>query len=237
VLKGALVQLTRHTTPLGAARIALVAGATLAVLITNPASAHEERPVGPVQLTVGWVSEPTFTGFPNGVQLFLNDSAGAPITDLGDSLKVEVSLGEEKTGPLALEPAFGEDFGTPGEYNAHLIPTRPGAYSFHFTGSVRGQNIDETFSGSEEHGEGFSIVEDPKEEAFPAKDPSTAELSQKLDRLEPRLEQAQQQLAASTNDADDAKSSASTATILGVVAMVVAVALGGGAFLAGRRRT
>jgi hypothetical protein len=187
-------------------------------------------------MTVGWVSEPTFTGFPNGVALVLNDSAGAPITDLGDTLKVEVSLGEEKSGPLALEPAFGEGFGTPGEYNAHLIPTRPGAYSFHFTGSVHGQNLDETFTASEEHGEGFSLVEDPNEDAFPAKDPSTAELAQKIERIDPRLEQAQQQLAASANDADDAKSSASTATILGVVALVAAVALGGGALLAARRR-
>jgi hypothetical protein len=233
VLKGALVHLTRRKTRLGAA---FVTGAALAVMTTSPAYAHEERASGPVQMTVGWVSEPTFTGFPNGVQLFLNDSAGAPITDLGDSLKVEVSLGEEKTGPLALEPAFGEDFGTPGEYNAHLIPTRPGAYTFHFTGSVQGQNIDESFSGSEEHGEGFSIVEDPSEEAFPAKDPSTAELSQKLDRVEPRVEEAQQQAAAAANDIDDAKSSADTAMIVGIVALVLAVALGGGALLVARRR-
>lgn len=227
------MHLTRRKTRLGAA---LVTGAALAVMTTSPAFAHEERASGPIQMVVGWVNEPTYTGFPNGVALFLNDSAGAPITDLGDTLKVEVSLGEETIGPLALEPAFGDDFGTPGEYNAHLIPTRPGAYSFQFTGSVHGQDIDEAFTASEEHGEGFSLVEDVNEDAFPAKDPSVAELAQKIDRIDPRLEEAQQQLAASTKDADDAKSSATTAMVLAVVALVAAVALGGFALLGARRR-
>ena len=103
-------------------------------------------------MVVGWVNEPTYTGFPNGVALFLNDAAEQPITDLGDTLKVEVSLGEEKSGPLALEPAFGDDFGTPGEYNADLIPTRPGAYTFHFTGIGPRPDLDESFTVVREHG-------------------------------------------------------------------------------------
>jgi hypothetical protein len=227
------VHLTRLVTR---SRAALIAGAALAVMITSPAFAHEERPTGQVVMTVGWINEPTYTGFPNGVALFLNDPAGAPVTDLGDALKVEVSLGEEKMGPLALEPAFGDDFGTPGEYHANLIPTRPGAYTFHFTGTVRGEAIDETFTASEEHGEGFSLVEDDSAVSFPAQDPTRAELAQRIERIDPRLTRAQQQLTASTDEADDAKSTARIATVLAAVALVIALVVGGVALLRGRRR-
>jgi hypothetical protein len=216
------MHLSRLATRLG---VALATGAALTVATTAPAFAHEERAVGPVQMVVGWVNEPTYTGFPNGVQLFLNDSAGEPIRDLGDTLKVEVSLGEESMGPLTLEPAFGEDFGTPGEYNANLIPTRPGAYSFHFTGSVRGQEVDQTFTAAEE-GHTFSVVEDDSEVAFPAKDPSRAELAQKVDRLEPRLETASTELAAAKQDADDAKSQATIGIVVGAIGVIAAIGLG-----------
>jgi hypothetical protein len=40
------------------------------------------------------------------VQLRVRDPAG-PITNLGDTIKVEVTFGDQKVGPLTLAPAFG----------------------------------------------------------------------------------------------------------------------------------
>ena len=225
------MHLTRRKTRLGAA---LVVSAALTVMITSPASAHEDRPVGALKAVVGWVNEPTYAGYPNGVALFLNDAGDQPVEDLGDTLKVEVSFGEEKTGPLDLEPAFGPDYGTKGEYRANLIPTRPGKYTFHFTGTVRGQPFDQSFTSSET---GFDEARDDTEVAFPSKDPSRGELAQKIDRIDPRLVTAQQEAAASASDADDAKSSATTATVIAIVAIVVAVVLGGVAIMSMRRRS
>jgi hypothetical protein len=225
------MHLTRHKTRLGAA---LVVSAALTVMTAGPAFAHEDRPVGPVKTVVGWANEPAYTGYPNSVALFLNDASDQPIEDLGDTLKVEVSFGEEKTGPLAMEPAFGDDFGTKGEYRADLIPTRPGAYTFHFTGTVRGQSFDQSYTSSET---GFDEAKDDTEVAFPVKDPSRGALAQKLDRIDPRLVAAQQEAAAVKQDADAAKSSATTATVIAIVAIVLAVVLGGVALMGARRRT
>ncbi len=178
----------------------------LALLMAGPALAHERRSDGDVQFVVGWAVEPTYTGFLNGVSVRLADAAG-PIADVGDGLKVEVLSGDQKVGPLAVEGVFG----SPGEYEAPLVPTRPGPYTFHFVGTVKGQTIDQSFTSSD------TTFDSPKSAAdieFPAKDPSRAELATLVDRQTPRLTSA-----AST--ADDAKSAAGTATILAVVGLVL----------------
>jgi hypothetical protein len=219
---------TRHMTRLGAA---VLMGAALTVLSAGPAFAHEARDVGAYKVEVGWANEPTYIGFPNGVALFLNDANDQPVEDLGDTLKVEVSFGNEKTGPLDLEPAFGDDFGTKGEYHADLIPTRPGKYTFHFTGTVRGQNFDESFTSSDT---GFDEAKDDTEVAFPVKDPSRAELAQKIDRIDPRVASAQSEAAAVKSDADDAKTQASIAIVLGAIGIIAAIGMGA---VAMRRRS
>lgn len=38
--------------------------------------------------------------------------------------------------------------GTPGDYRGWLIPTRPGKYTFHFTGTIKGDPIDERITAS-----------------------------------------------------------------------------------------
>ena len=219
---------TRHMTRLGAA---VLMGAALTVLSAGPAFAHEARDAGAYKVEVGWANEPTYIGFPNGVALFLNDANDQPVEDLGDTLKVEVSFGNEKTGPLDLEPAFGDDFGTKGEYHADLIPTRPGKYTFHFTGTVRGQNFDESFTSSDT---GFDEAKDDTEVAFPVKDPSRAELAQKIDRIDPRVASAQSEAAAVKSDADDAKTQASIAIVLGAIGIIAAIGMGA---VAMRRRS
>jgi len=199
--------------------VALAAVAGLIAATSPGAWAHEHRTVGGVQMTVGWGDEPTYTGIKNSVQLILQDKTDKPITDLVDTLKVEVRFGSQSFGPLDLERAFGKTFGRPGDYRAQIVPTRPGTYSFHFIGSVDNQKVDETFTSSDTT---FDNVQDASAIEFPVKDPSAADLGGRLDRLGPRV--------------DDARADAGRAIQIGaagLLAGVVGVAAGLGAM---RRR-
>ena len=199
-------------------------------LSAGPASAHEERKVGAYQLTVGWAHEPTYTGVENAVQIFIKDAKGNPVDDLGDppSLKVQVINGSQTSDPLDLKASFDPDTGegTHGEFDASIIPTVPGDYTFHLTGSINGQNIDEKFTSSDKT---FDPVKDPTEVQFPAKVPSNSQLAQSISRNETR--------AASV--AKSAKDSADTAKTLAIVGIAVGVVLGGAGLivaLTSRRR-
>lgn len=165
--------------------------AAFGVMGLSPAAlAHEVRKVGKIQMTVGWSTEPTYTGFLNEVQLFLKDASGKAITGVGgDDLKVEVISGDQKTPLSALDPSFDPEtgLGTPGEYDKAIIPTRPGNFTFHFVGTVRGQHIDQSFTSSEKT---FSPVTAAADAEFPAKDPSQAELAGLVTRLQPRVDDA-----------------------------------------------
>lgn len=183
-----------------------------------PASAHEGTKVGSFSFVVGWGDEPAYSGFKNSVQLILVDErTEKPVTDLTETLKVDVKSGSE-TMTLALEPNFelGE-FGEPGDYRAWLIPTRPGTYSFRFYGTVHGAKIDKTFTSGETT---FDNVVDPQGVQFPAQDPTNQQLNDKLDRGLARAQLA----------AKKANDKATTTTIpawigvgLGALALVVAV--------------
>jgi hypothetical protein len=206
-----------HTRLLG-----LTATLALAVLlvglVAGPASAHEARTVGRYHFVVGFGDEPAYQGDKNSVILLLADAKDKPVTDLGDTLKVEVSTetAPGQTLSLALEPFFevGE-FGTPGDYRAWFIPTRPGKYTFHFTGSVKGQKVDERFTSSPTT---FDEVADPAKVQFPAKDPTTGQLAQRLDQQVPRLEAAT--AAAAKQGSDDAR----LALIVAIIGVVLGLA-------------
>jgi len=164
--------------------------AAMALLsLAQPALGHEQRTVGAYQTVVGWANEPVFTGFPNAVQFILSDASGNPVVDLGpDDLKVEVSYGDQKVGPQPVTPAFSVgSFGEPGDYQSDLIPSRPGEYSFHFTGTIKGQPFDETYTSGEET---FGSPVSPSTIEFPAKDPSSGELAQSIERLNSRIDDA-----------------------------------------------
>ncbi|HKX17863.1 MAG TPA: hypothetical protein VJT33_07645 [bacterium] len=200
----------------------MIAAAAAAVLIggaAGPAPAHERRTVGSINMTVGWGDEPTYAGLKNSVQVILTGKAGKPIVDLTDTLKVEVRFGSQTTGPLDIERAFGRAFGRPGDYRAQIIPTRPGTYSFHFTGTVDNQKIDQTFTSSDKT---FDNVQDAGAIEFPVKDPSTADLSGRLERESPRVDEAHAAAARAT-----------TVGTIGLVAGIAGIAVGLGAM---RRR-
>jgi len=198
-------------------------------LTALPAFAHEQRTVGAYHFTVGWEQEPTYVDEQNAVQLFLHDAQGNPIDDLGTppTLTVQVIFGNQTSQDLDLEPSFDPDtgLGTHGEFDASLTPTEPGNYTFHFTGTINGQAIDQKFTSSPST---FDPVQDPTGIEFPDKDPTVHELGAKLDALSPRVD-------AATSKANSAHSTAGTGEILGIVALVLAVIAIGLAAVRGRR--
>jgi hypothetical protein len=210
--------------------ILLVAVLALGVVVLGPGSAwaHEERTVGRFAFAVGFGTEPAYAGQENSVQLFLHDAAtDRPIDDLGPTLRVQVEYQGRKMPPLVMEPDFeiGES-GTPGDYRALFFPTRPGDYTFHLSGTVEGQAVDETFTSGPKT---FSSVQDPADAEFPAKDPTAGELAQAVERLGPRVDRlvsGQNDAAARAEDAADAARSAKSEA-------AVALAVGGTLGLAG----
>jgi hypothetical protein len=145
----------------------------------GPADAHERRSLGKLVVEVGWASEPVFAGVPNHIFLSITDVRGRPVTDLGDTLQVEVSFGDQhKT--LQVQPLTnGDEPGVPGTYGAELTPTRAGVYSFRFFGKVKTATVNQTFTSS---GTTFDSVRELAETEFPAQDPSSAQLAERIDR-------------------------------------------------------
>jgi hypothetical protein len=207
--------------------VAAVAGLLLA-LGAAPASAHEGRKVGGYELVVGFGDEPAYAGAKNSVQVILSDAAShRPVVDLGDTVKVDITQGTDDAPKLSLtlEPFFevGE-FGTPGDYRAFFIPTAPGAYTFHLTGSIKGQRVDQKFTSGPRT---FSEVQDPAEVSFPGKDPTTGQLSTRMDRENQRLAAAVAASEQRARDAGDAAATARLIAIVGVVAGVLGLAAAG----------
>jgi hypothetical protein len=196
-----------------AASLALVAVLTTVILVgvAGPASAHERREVGQRIFVVGFGEEPAYAGQPNSVQLLVSDLKDRPVTDLGDTLSVEVVFGDQRT-KLSLEPRFVVGvFGEPGDYRAYFVPSRPGRYTFQFSGMIKGQQVDETFTSGPKT---FDDVQDPVEQMFPVKDPTTGQLAERLDREVARLERSNDGMARGLGLAGVA---------VGLVAVVVAL--------------
>ena len=211
-----------------AALVATTLAGLLIPLLAGPAGAHEERTVGKYHFVVGFGDEPTYAGEKNSVILLLADANDKPVTDLTDTLKVAVTTGTAEPLQLAMEPNFevGE-FGTPGDYRAFFIPTAPGAYSFHFTGSIKGQKVDQTFKSGPTT---FDEAKDPAQIQYPVKQPTGGQLATRTDRETARVDAA---LAAERDQAKNDAASARTLAIiglivgaLGLVAAIVALARG-----------
>lgn len=185
----------------------------LAMAFVVSASAHEVRTVGSYQFTVGWLHEPAYADEQNAVQFLLADTKGNPVTDLGDTLKVEVIYQGLKMPAQGLTPTYDPDtgLGKPGEYLASIIPTRPGNYTFHFTGSVHGQAVDQSFTSGPNT---FDEVKEPAAVEFPAQDPSRSQISQELTRINTRASSAQ---TTAQNDVTLARNLAIAGIVLGVL--------------------
>lgn len=143
-------------------------------LSTGTALAHETRDVdgGKYQLRVGFINEPAYQGLENGLELTVctgqcttkPDSNGVlanGLTGAFDTLKAEVVYGPN-TMPLTLVAVPYQ----PGKYDGRFVPTRPGNYTFHITGTLGSDKIDERFTSSPNT---FDSVQDLTVLQFPDK--------------------------------------------------------------------
>ncbi len=170
--------------------VALSMMALLQVL-SDPVLGHERQVVGRFRLTIGWGEEPPFTGSKNFVVVAVSDAAGAPVTDPGGSLAVEVSFGDQRI-VLPLQPAPERK----GEFRAWIVPTRVGTYTFHITGKLKDQTINANSTCSDST---FECVTDIAELEFPAKDPSVGQLAERIGRTLPRAERAMERAVTAQN--------------------------------------
>ena len=207
-----------------ARRLCALAGVSALFLVVGAPSAvaHESRKVGPYEFVVGWVDEPTFTGAKNGVGLSISDfKSEEPITEnVPVELEVEVMFEGEST-TLTMEPSFSD----PSFFDSEIAPTRPGEYTFHFTGTVGDTDVDESFTSGPDT---FGSPVDLKEIQFPVQDPSTADLAERLDQEIPRVQEeavaaAQDSGESATDDVDAARTIAFIALGLGVIAVLLAL--------------
>jgi hypothetical protein len=200
---------------LPAALTAAILCAALAVLAA-PALSHETAKAGDLALEVGWGTEPAYVGQLNSVQLIVTHAAdGDPINDPGARLTAAVSYGDQSQ-EFPLTPTYDAEAGTgtPGEYAALVIPTAPGDYTFHITGTVEGVKVDVEVASSPKT---FSPVEDASAAQFPVKVPGTEQVAQKLDAELARV--------ATTDDVSAEVSSAKTLGYVGIAVGAVGVVL------------
>jgi hypothetical protein len=200
--------------------ISVVVG--LVLLPAASASAHGHGHVGDLEYTIGFGTEPAYAGQPNSVELLLVHD-GEPVTELppGD-LQVEVSFGDAST-TFDMEANFevGE-FGDPGDYRAWFVPSEPGAYTFHFTGEVDGEEFDVEMTSAPDT---FSEVLPLTDSMFPPVNAPTADqLAARIEQESQRTQAAQAAAAAANDEASSAKTTATIAVILGALGVIAGIA-------------
>ena len=167
--------------------VAILTSFVALLLIAGVADAHIVKTFGPYTVALGWVHEPTYVGEQNAVQVVIKDAAGKAVTDLNDGdLKVTVAVGGKTSDPLDLLNTFDPDtgLGVPGDYEAPIIPTAPGDYTFHLTGSIHGTAVDETATSSDST---FNSAVDATGIQFPNQLPALTDIITRLDRIDARL--------------------------------------------------
>jgi hypothetical protein len=194
-------------------------------VLAAPAFAHEVGTAGDLSLEMGWGTEPAYAGQMNSIQLIVTHKAdGDPINDAGALLTATVSYGDQQQ-EFQLTPTYDAEAGTgtPGEYAALIIPTAPGDYTFHITGTVEKVKVDFKATSSPTT---FSPVEEASAAQFPVKVPGTDQLAQRLDKELSRV--------ATADDVTSQVSSAKTLGYVGIAVGAVGVVLAAVALL--RRR-
>lgn len=220
-------------------RVMVVLGTAvlLAALAAAPASAHTEKKAGRYSFVVGFGTEPAYAGQPNSMQVIISRD-GKPATDLGgqlDGLMGHAYYGgkadpKAENAMMPLEAHFGDGWGTPGDYRSFFVPSQAGAYTFALKGKVGTQKVNLVIPSGPET---FGDVNDPAKTALPAvKDPSTAQLAQRLDREATRVNAT---VAAATAAQRDAAGQARMLAIGGLLVGAVGLVLGGLALARSRR--
>jgi hypothetical protein len=170
-------------------RTAWLGGLPLAVLLVGllalpgRALAHEHRTIanGQFDVTVGWDSEPAYTGQKNGAGIRIavgGSNPSQPVTGAEQTMKIRMRQGAQ-TQEFPLRPVPGQ----PGYYVADIIPTRTGDYQWTFVGSINGTPVNETFDtadGKFDKAEDVSAIEFPVVPADPSAAVSSAQSAQTM---------------------------------------------------------
>src|SRR5256885_5380558 len=150
-------------------RILSIAAAVAVVMASlgifaSPAAAHERRTVGPYTFVVGWITEPSYVGELNALDLTVTETATSKAVEgLEKTLKADIITGG---GASTTALTMAARFGLPGKYQGQVLPTKTGDYTFHITGTVNTTQVDEKF----ESGPGrFGAIEDVAKLQFPTK--------------------------------------------------------------------
>ena len=223
-------------------RVVFVLGAAvlLAALAAAPASAHTEKKAGRYSFVIGFGTEPAYAGQPNSLQVIISRD-GRPATDLAgqlDGLMAHAYYGRKadpkaENAMMPLEPHFGDGWGTPGDYRSFFVPTQPGAYTFTLKGKLGAQKINLAVPSGPDT---FSDVNDPAKTALPAvKDPTTAQLAERLDREAARVNGTMAAAQAAQRDAEDTAGQARMLALGGLLVGAVGLVVGGLALARSRR--
>jgi hypothetical protein len=187
---------------------AIIAASFLGLLASGLVSAHEERDVAGYSFEVGLIDEPVYVGDKSGLEFFVH-KGDAPVEGLEKTLKAEVIYRSQRRD-LPVE-AREDD---PGAYRSEFIPTAAGPYTFHLSGTVEGEAVDESFTSSLT---GFNEVQEVSAGQFPVQFPAQAEL------------------VADAQAGKDASGRVTLAIALGAAGLAIGL-VGVGLALAGRRR-
>src|SRR3954454_2473834 len=185
--------------------------------LAGPAGPHVERSSGPFRLTLGWVDEPPLSGEANAVEVGVSGAGGGPLAVPAGGGSVPagaLSVQASSAGATTTLPLVPADEGE--GLRAVIVPTRPGTYAFHVTGTIRGKPVDARAACG---GATFDCVTDASEVQFPAKDPSPGEVAQRLERELPRAQ-------AAADDADSAKTLAVVALVVAALSLTLAIVMG-----------
>ncbi len=180
-----------------AAAVAAVLSLTVSAVF-----AHEGREVGDYRINIGWIVEPAYEGFINGVELRVTrvmeggddhhgESSSMSMDESGDGMAMPDHHGGALTveglqNTLQVEVTYvptgasrvvnlSADVYEAGRYTADLLPTTPGVYEFRVFGAIEGMQVDETFA-SMGGGGGFDDIRPLASLQFPEELPSVREM-------------------------------------------------------------
>jgi hypothetical protein len=206
----------RVTWPARLAGVLLALGALLPLAAPGAALAHERRAVGPYTFVVGFATEPTLLGQPNGATVRISKTAdGAPVEGADKSLKIQIAAGGGQPKEFPLRAVFGQA----GLYQADLIPTKAGSYIFTFTGAVEGTTVNEKF----ESGPGrFDDVKDTASLQFPDVVPAPAQMAGTVKAAQDQAQAAEARASAAESQVGQARAFGIAGTIVGLIGLGLA---------------
>jgi len=138
-------------------------------LLPGSALAHERRQLagGKYDVVVGWDVEPAYVDMKNAAGIRITQAGtSTPVTGADKTLKVNIRQGAN-TKAFSLGAVFGQD----GYYLADIVPTRAGDYQWIFTGTINGDQVNETFDTADGK---FDAVEAANALQFPLALPDPA---------------------------------------------------------------